>query len=194
MAQYVVYDNTAEVNLEAILSVVNCLKVGKEVRNEILLKHHIDIENGQWFKKQDWLNAFKEISEDLGEFNLFLTGKAVIETAILPPMNSLEEALHSLNVGYHMNHKVNGELAFNPATGEMLEGIGCYEVVAFNNELRTAVVCHTSPYPWKLVLGVITEFVSRFSPLGSDSNVEVDDSEEAMSKRENDCYTYLISW
>jgi len=194
MAQYKVYDETAEVNLEAILSVVNCLKVGKDIRNKILLKHNIDINNGQWFKMQDWLNAFQEISEDLGEFNLFLTGKAVIETAMLPPMNSLEEALHSLNIGYHMNHKVNDQPAFNPETGQLLDGVGCYEVVSFDEENRKSVVQHTSPYPWKLVLGVITEFVSRFSPIGSEPNVVVDDSPEALELRKHDSYTYLISW
>jgi len=194
MAQYKSYTESAEVNLEAILSVVNCLKVGKEIRNSILLKHNIDIEKDQWFKMQDWLDAFKEIADVLGEFNLFLTGKAVIETAILPPMNNLREALGALNIGYHMNHRINGLPAFNPETGELLEGVGNYNVVSFDEENRKAVIQHTSPYPWRLVLGVITEFASRYSPLGSDSKVEIDESEKSKKLQEQDCYTFLITW
>jgi hypothetical protein len=58
---------------------------------------------------------------------MFLIGKAIPEKAVLPPeIDSLEKALHSINMAYRMNHR-GGEFGF-------------YKLVSFDSAKRTATM------------------------------------------------------
>ncbi len=65
--------------------------------------------------------------------NLFMICKAIIDNAMFPPMENLEQALRSINVTYHMNHRLNGIPLFNQATGEFTAGIGSYDLQSFES-------------------------------------------------------------
>ena len=112
-----------EVDGGTVLSFVNFMKTGQEKRQNILNRHGIFAEAGSWTNQQKWLDAFKEVATSVGDLNLFLIGTAIIDNAHFPPISHLEEGLRLLNVAYHMNHRLNGQVLFNPATGEILEGI-----------------------------------------------------------------------
>lgn len=194
MAQYIAFNENVEVNGETVLSFVNSMDRGKETRLSILEKHGISPVPGTWVKQQKWLDAFKEIGRSLGDMNLFLIGKAIIENAKFPPIKNLEEGLGSIDVAYHMNHRLAGKVMFNPANGEMVEGIGHYSLVEFNGSQRKAVMVCTNPYPSKFDEGIITQIVRKFKPADSIQQViALDSSKESRLKGADSC-TYNISW
>ncbi|WP_421873318.1 hypothetical protein [Marinoscillum sp.] len=170
--------------------------MSKDSRLSILKNHGLEYKDdpNQFYDLQKFLNAFEEVKDQFGEMNLFLIGKAVIDNAQFPPMNSLEEALQSLDVAYHMNHRKGGQPMFNPENGQMLEGIGHYKLTKYDASAKTAeMVCHT-PYPSKFEEGLILQIVRRFKPEGSiRTKVELDESKETRRKGAETC-TFKISW
>ena len=193
MAQFIAFNTNVEVNKQTVLSVVNSMETGKQSRLEILLENGINPEEKEWFNQQKWLNALKTISDTLGEMNLFLIGKAIIENAQLPPINNLEEALRGIDVGFPMNHRLNGKVMFDFETGEMLSGIGNYKLVEFDAENQTAVMCCNNSYPSRFDEGIITQFVRKFKPPYSSEEITLDTTKETRLKGGDSC-TFLISW
>ena len=195
MAQFIAYNPEAEVSGEAILSVVNAIPAGKDIRLKILQKHGINPEKGKWYKQQLWLDAMKEIHDKIGKYNLLVIGKAIIKNAIFPPINNLEEALNLLDVAYHMNHRINGQILYNPETNELYEGIGNYKLVEFDEENRKAVMVCDNPYPDDFDKGIIISLVRRYKPQDSLvlEEVIIDESKGTRSEGK-DSTTYLIHW
>ncbi len=194
MAQFVSFHKDAEVDGGTILAFVNSMKRGQDTRLGILQKHNLNPQAGNWYPQQAWLNAFKEVADTMGDMNLFLIGSAIIENAKFPPMRGLEEALRSIDIAYHMNHRLHGEVMFNPNTGTMLEGIGHYTLVSFDASKRQAVYNCENPYPSKFDEGIISEIVRRFKPADSSRHeVKIDITQPRRSQGADSC-TYLISW
>lgn len=194
MAEFIAFNPDVEVDGGTVLAFINSMRKGKEMRLEILHRHGIDPEPGKWFNQQAWLHAFKEVAESIGDLNLFLIGTAIIENAQFPPIENLEQALGLLDVAYHMNHRLNGQVLFNPQTGEILEGIGHYVLVSFDAAKRQAIMRAENPYPSEFDRGIISELVRRFKPTDSTQHeVKIDISQERRSQGGNSC-TYIISW
>ncbi len=194
MAQYEAILPDIEVNGQTVLSFVNSMELGMESRLETLQKHGIDPKPQQWYPQQAWLNAFRELGNMLGEMNLFMIGKAIISNADFPPMEGLEHALRSIDVAYHMNHRRNGQVMFNPENGTMLEGIGHYSLTEFNAESRQAKMVCDNPYPSKFDEGIIIQVLRNFKPENSISqSVQLDTTQETRKNGGNSC-TYLITW
>jgi len=193
MAQFVAFVEGVEVNKAGVLSVVNSMEANKESRTQFLTSNGILIDEQEWYPQQNWLNAFREIAEQLGGMNILLIGRALIKIAEIPPMENLKEALHSLDVIYHMNHRLNGVPMFDPATGKMLEGIGHYHVTEYNEEERKAVMVCNNPYPSKFDEGLLSQLVVRFKPERSFPRVTLDATKETRLNGGDSC-TYLISW
>lgn len=193
MAQFIAFDQNVEVNRQTVLSIVNALDRGKETRIEILKKNGINPESGEWFSQQAWLNAFKEIANSLGDMNLFMIGKAIIENAEFPPMKNLEEALQSIDIAYHMNHRLDGKIMFAPQSGKMIEGIGHYHLKSFDEKSKSAVMVCDNPYPSKFDEGIITQIVRKFKPVGSRENVALDLTKDSRVNGGESC-TYIIHW
>jgi hypothetical protein len=64
---------------------------------------------------------------DVGPRALFQYGQHLPKYAPFPPtITDIQSAMGSMDAAYHMNHRKNGKVMFDPATGEMLEGIGHY--------------------------------------------------------------------
>lgn len=193
MAQFVAFDQNVEVNKMTIMSVVNSMEKGKETRIGILEKNGISIEKKDWYPQQNWLNAFKEIASTLGDMNLFLIGKAIIDSAKFPPINNLEEALKSLDVAYHMNHRINGKVMFDSQTGKKTEGIGHYKLTEYNAAGKHAVMVCDNPYPSKFDEGIITQLVRKFKGTASTETIKLDLTKETRIKGAHSC-TYNITW
>lgn len=169
--------------------------VGKSQRETILKNNGIEqLKEEGWYSLESIVGAFKELGATIGEMNLFLVGKLVMEHAPFPPMDGLESALKSIDVAYHMNHKKNGKVMFDPSTGQMTEGIGHYQLTKFDGERCTAeMICHT-PYPSKFEEGLILQIVRRFKPEGAlFPKVELDSLKETRRKGGETC-TFKISW
>jgi len=193
MAQFIAINENVEVNKQTVLSIVNSMEKGKDNRLGILNRNGINPEEKEWFNQQKWLNSFKEIATSLGEMNLFLIGKAIIDSAKFPPIKNLEEGLNSIDVAYHMNHRLNGKIMFDPISGKMLEGIGHYKLTEYNSNTKNAVMVCSNPYPSKFDEGIITQIVRKFKPTNSRESIKLDLSKKTRDEGGNSC-TFLISW
>ena len=193
MAQYQAFESG--ITTSAISPFLQGGFIASKQKTDILTKNGIDhLEEGQDYDLQSFLNAFKDLGENVGEMNLFLIGKSVISETVFPPMENLQQALQSIDVAYHMNHKKNGRTMFDPNTGKMTEGIGHYELVRFDEANKEAImVCHT-PYPSKFEEGLILQIVRQFKPEGSlMPKVELDETKETRRNGGERC-TFKISW
>jgi hypothetical protein len=182
MAQFVPFQKGVEVNGQTVLAIVNALDAGRATRFRILKKHGIlDPHPNEWYSQQAWLDAFREISEELGAHTLFAIGEAIPENAIFPPeINDLPKALSSIDIAYHLNHR-GGE-------------IGHYTLIDFNSENCTAIMVCNNPYPSDFDRGIISTMVRKFVPSTSFIyDVQLDSSKETRLKGADSC-TYIITW
>lgn len=183
MAQFIPFDNRVEVRGETVLAVVN--GVEDFFKNEIimLLKKN-NIENplpANWYRQIDWLNTFRDINDTFGETILYKIGKAIPDSAIFPEgIKNLKEALESINVAYHNNHR-NGE-------------IGYYKLLKWNEKEKTALMECYNPYPCHFDRGIITRMAEKFKPADSLMiEVFVDTSKENRLKGGDKSY-YIVNW
>jgi hypothetical protein len=175
MAQFVAFQNGVEVNGETVLSVVNGSPL-KDMALDILGRHGIiDPKPGMWYAQQDWLDAFKEISEKIGDGTLLTIGLAIPKNAKFPPeIDNTHAALASIDVAYHMNHR-RGDI-----------GSYKYEKTGDNS---AKMVCR-NPYPCSFDNGIIVAIARKFS-LGARV---VHDNTQPCRKKGADCCTYNVMW
>lgn len=194
MAEYKVFEDNIEALGGGVMAFLTDA-AGKTYRENILKKHGIYPPDPEaWYDLQSFLNAFKELGDSIGGMTLFQIGKLVTEKAPFPPMKELEEALHSINVAYHMNHRKEGKPMFNPETGQMLSGIGEYKILKYDVDLKRAMIWSNSPYPSKFEEGIITQVARMFKPESSMRiAVKLDETKETR-KSGAESNTYLISW
>lgn len=193
MAEYKVFESNIEAGGNE-LPIVALGVLSAQRKQEIIDKYKLETQEGAWNDLQSLLDAMKEIADSVGEMNLFLIGKEVVDGAAFPPMDGLESALRSIDVAYHMNHRKNKKEMFDPNTGSMTEGIGHYVVTKFDADGKKAEMeCHT-PYPSKFEEGLILQIVRKFKPSGSlIPKVELDDTKETRRNGGDKC-TFKISW
>ncbi len=194
MAQFKAFSSGVEVNGQTVLSVVAGMAMMPSFKSaalKILAANGIEDPKGnQWYPQQAWLNAFKEISEKVGAMTLSSIGKKIPESAQWPPsVNSIETALASIDVAYHMNHRINGKVMFDPATGRMTEGIGHYALEK-TGEKKVKMVCR-NPYPSEFDRGIVEAVAKKFAPAGAFVTVAVTDDGR---KAGGDSSTYSVEW
>jgi hypothetical protein len=178
MAQFIALAPGVEVNGAAILSVVEGMGAFIKPRKILARYGIVDPKAGEWYSQQAWLDAFKEIAERIGPATLRVIGNKIPEVALWPPgVDTVEKALASIDVAYHMNHR-GGE-------------IGHYHYQRIN-EQSARMVCD-NPYPDDFDLGIIEATARRFSPEGTLVFVRHDDSQPCR-KKDGDSCTYLVVW
>jgi len=183
MALYIPFDDMVEVNGQTIFSFLDAVSsIFQKKMMEILAKHHIvDLDKTKWYKQTDWLHAFKEIEETVGDHTLFSIGKAIPENAIFPPdIDSLEGALNSINIAYQTNHR-GGE-------------IGYYKLMSFDLDVRRASMKSYNPYPDEFDRGIITAVSRKFRPENTSKIVVNIDTSNPQRKKGADSTTYVITW
>ena len=147
MAVFKSYSPNVDVNGESILAVVEGMGAFKKTAYQILEENGIkDPQPQKWFNLQNYLNAFKVISEKLGNATLKVIGMKIPETAVLPPqLDTIEKALSMMDQAYHMNYQ-NGEI-----------GHYAYEKTGKNKGVMTC----SSPYPCAYDIGIIEGFLYK---------------------------------
>ncbi|TAL38998.1 MAG: hypothetical protein EPN93_02670 [Spirochaetes bacterium] len=194
MAQFKAFTANAEVNGETVLSIVDGMGNFKDRAMKFLDEQGIKSpEPGKWYSQQAWLNAFEAIAKATGDYTLFNIGKKIPENAKFPPqIDDIEKALSAIDVAYHMNHRINNEVLFNPNTGAMKEGIGHY---AFEKtgERKMKLVCN-NPYHCDFDRGIIDAMSQRFKPAGVPLVMVRHDDTQPCRKKGADSCTYLVSW
>jgi hypothetical protein len=179
MAQFVSIDKNVRVSGAAVMSVVEGMGVFKPIALRILKENGIvDPEKDKWYPQQAWLDAFKRISEQMGQETLRAIGEKIPGSAVWPKhINGIEEALASIDVAYHINH-FGGE-------------IGHYSFEK-TGERSGKMVCN-NPYPCSFDLGIVKATASRFAPEGVIPIVKHDAHGGCRQKGGDSC-TFLVSW
>jgi hypothetical protein len=178
MAQFRAFSSNVFVNGQTVLSVVKGMGAFARSGSDILARHGINApEAAGWYPQQAWLDAFEEISKSIGPKTLAQIGLSIPSNAKFPPgIDSVEKALASLDVAYHMNHR-GGE-------------IGRYAYTK-TGERNGTMECR-NPYPCAFDGGLVEAVVKRFMPAGSRPSVKHDSS--ACRSKQGDSCVFLISW
>ncbi|MEN9444973.1 MAG: hypothetical protein RIS47_1864 [Bacteroidota bacterium] len=180
--QFIPIDPNVEVNGRTIMAFVTAMPAFQSTFESILSESGlVNLQPDDWYPQSKWLNAFEKVGKKLGSNTLFTIGKAIPENAEFPPqINNLRSALESINMAYQMNHRF----------GE----IGYYKLIAFNDDLRTAIMECMNPYPSDFDRGIITTMVRKFKPISSlVITVELDHNKPTRLNGSDSC-TYRISW
>jgi hypothetical protein len=194
MAQFTAINPQMQVNGQTVLSIANGMGASKRMGLKILEENNIqDPEPERWYSQQDWLNAFKQISEKIGAGTLFMIGKSIPENAVFPPhIETIDQALSAIDVAYHMNHRLAGEQLFNPQTGQMQEGIGHYKYNKISDS-KVEIICD-NPYPCDFDKGIITAMARRFKPAHSTRIlISHEKSEGCRGSGDHSC-KYVVEW
>jgi hypothetical protein len=78
---------------------------------------------------------------------------------------------------------------FNPATGELLSGIGSVSC-QFNGADRKATLVFANPYPCEFDRGLVSALANRFEPMAR----TVHDNAAPCRKKGGPSCTYHVSW
>jgi len=153
-------------------------------------KNELSIDNDGWFSQDTWLRAFEEIAKDVGPRACFQIGRNVFGSVPFPPqIRDIHSAVASVDVAYHMNHRKNGKVMFDAATGRKLTGIGNCGYRPVQHERKIISVCE-NPYPCDFDRGIMAEVASRF-----ERNARVTHDEQTGCRKDGgDSCTYTIAW
>jgi len=196
--EYVPFEPGIEVNGQTVYAIVDGFRGFTLMASEYLLKagvgvpgpdKMVKIDPEAWYPQAAWLEAFKNIGGTVGDAVLFQIGLAIPRNAKFPPwVNDVHTAVKSIDVAYHMNHRKDGKELFDPATGELREGIGHYGYTRTGDRGITAVC--PNPYPCAFDRGIITAMAQRFERRAVVKHVE---SQPCRKRGAMSC-TYEVSW
>jgi hypothetical protein len=191
MAQFKAFRPDVEVEGAVVLSVVEGMGEFRTMAEAILAQHGIRKPQPEiWYAQQPWLDSFKTIADKIGPRTLFAIGKKILEAVEWPDwINSLETGMKAIDINYHMRHRINGQIMFNPSTGELTPGIGHYTFEGLTSDTSAVMVCN-NPYPSEFDRGIITAMGRRFKP---NLEVKLDTDKPTRIKGADSC-TYIIEW
>jgi hypothetical protein len=192
MAEFVAFTPGVEVNGQTVLSVVEGCAIKKSALRHLSKNGIVDPEPGKWYSQQAWLDAFRSIATEVGHNTLLLIGRKIPENAAWPPqVIDIHGALASIDIAYHMNHRINGKVLFDPATGVLTEGIGHYGYRKIDDH-TARMVCH-NPYPCDFDRGIIESAANKFKAAGFRVTVVHDDQAHCRKTGAAEC-SYTVSW
>ena len=177
MAQFVAFAPGVEVNGTTVMSIIAGMG---EVASPILIAHGFDnVQRDAWYSQQAWLDTFREIARmATRSCDLVSIGMEIPRNANFPPgIDSIESALKSIDVAYHMNHR-GGE-------------IGHYAALVISDR-QVDLVCQ-NPYPCEFDYGIIYGMAARFCPKGAHVQIRHDDDALCRQKGAESC-TYHVTW
>lgn len=190
---YKVFEEGMKVNGRTIYAIVNALTSIKFLIEKIFIEVGLpkieEIESNSWYSQQNWLNAFKIISEKAGPHTLMVIGENIPKNADFPPnITNIEEALASIDVAYHLNHKnANDQILYE--NGRMFEGIGHYELVKKSGKNQLLMKCE-NPYNCDFDRGIINTMAKRFQP----NAIILHEDPKTCRKLGNEFCVYKITW
>jgi hypothetical protein len=177
MAQFIAFAPDVEVNGTTVLSIM--AGMGESARPILAAHGFEDVQLDQWYSQQAWLDTFKEIAQLPTKMcDLVSIGMEIPQNAIFPPgIDSIESALMSIDVAYHMNHR-GGE-------------IGNYHASVVSDH-QVDLVCR-NPYPCDFDYGIIYGMSRRFCPKNMHAWVYHDNEAPCRQKGADSC-TYHVIW
>jgi hypothetical protein len=178
MAQFVSFDPNVKVRGESILAYMAAL--GKAAI--LLLEKHgfVNVRPEAWYPLQSLLDVFKEIyEEDLtAMLDLVHIGMEIPKHVLWPPeIQTVEEALLSINTAYHMNHKDGKIGVYRPRQVKWRE----FQIFCQN------------PYPCDFDYGLLYGIARLYLPPDGHLIVE-HDADTPCRKHGAESCTYSVRW
>jgi hypothetical protein len=150
----------------------------------------IQADTESWYPLEGYLKIYKQIEAQFGEMVVRKLGAAKAKHVRFPPHpKDVSGAMQAMDVGYHMNHRHQGRIMFDPVKGTMLEGIGHYHCQQIPGQRKIAMRCD-NPYPCAFDAGIIEAMAQRYVPTATVSH---DPSSPCRKKGATSC-TYLVTW
>ena len=181
-----------KVNGSSLVSLLNSMKSFTSI-GELLLKEN-NIANptsDEDYPIHDVLKIYYNLLERVGKHTMNSVGKAIPENVLFPSnIKTIEDALSSIDIAYHMNHNLNGFSLFDPENGIMKEGIGHY-LFKKKNESSAEIYCD-NPYPCDFDIGIIEAMATKFNPLNKAVEI-THKTEDCRKQGDSNCY-YLVNW
>jgi hypothetical protein len=197
--QFKVLEPGIEVSGDCLGSMVDGFKKYPSVAAKYLTKHGLlktvagktgEVDRSAWYPLESWLAAYEGIAKEVGPNSLYACGRSIPENAVFPPfVTDIYSGIASIEIAYHMNHRKNGTVMFNPETGQKLEGIGHYQSQPVEGERRIVCVCE-NPYPCDFDRGIVAAMANRFEA----SARTVHDNGAPCRKKGAESCTYAILW
>jgi hypothetical protein len=119
-----------------------------------------------WYPVPNIIRAFDRIQAEFGEYTCRQAGLHVArraKTAADAHFADIDTAMKLMDPGYLINHAKNGVPMFNPATGEMLEGIGHYRLRT-GTPKNQVIFDVDALYPCAFAGGIIEGVALLFDP------------------------------
>jgi hypothetical protein len=187
-----------EVNGRTVFAIVDAFTL-KKIPSQILLAEGIGeptaggvvaVAPERWYLQQAWLRAFERIATEIGHGALYAIGLRIPENAAFPPwVKDIDGAIRSIDVAYHLNHRREGRVMFDPSSGTMLEGIGHYGYTRIAGQ-RTIVSECNNPYPCDFDAGILAAMAKRFEKTA----VVTHDRTGMCRNKGHDSCTYVVTW
>ena len=197
--QFKVFEPDIEVNGPTVYSIIAGLgyftnlsrRYFSRVNIGTVVNKELRIDMNGWYPQAAWLEAFKNIAEQVGDRVLYSIGLSIPETAQFPPwVVDIDTAIKAIDVAYHINHRKNGHLLFNMNSGAMTEGIGHYGYERDRSGKDQIISVSHNPYPCAFDRGIITAMARKFQ---GNAQVTHDNTRECRSNGAETC-TYIITW
>lgn len=197
--QFKAFEPGIEVNGQTVFAFIDGFKRFRSLASKHLLGNgigkattdgYVEIVPDDWYSQEAWLAAFEAIAKSVGDPVLFTIGLAIPSNAKFPPwVKDIESAIRSIDIAYHMNHRKNGKVLFDPSTGEMTEGIGHYGFERIEEKRLIISEC-SNPYPCEFDRGIITKMAKEFE---LNPQVIHDNSKQCRKNGAESC-TYIVTW
>lgn len=139
--EFVCEDKNALVRAANVRATLDAFSLVPHMGERLIARHALDIRDltpEKFVPVQKWLNALKEIQEQVGLGVVRNVGTRIIEQADFPPQyDTVESILEALDTIYYLNHKGD---------------VGHYVVT--KTETTIEVACET-PYPSAFEVGLV---------------------------------------
>lgn len=166
--------------------------------NVVTMLNKVGISNplaGEWYPLEVLLQVFREIEERIGPSTMAQVGLNVALSAVWPNIHNFEQAISTIDIAYHMNHRRDKKELFDHRTGQIVEGFIGHDVFyPPRGDDRIAVFVCGSFYPCDFDRGMAEGLARRFPPSKTALvRVEHDDTQPCRKKGGDSC-TYKILW
>lgn len=194
LTQFVSQSDGIEVSGETVMAVLHGMGNMREKGREILAWNGILApEAGRWYPQQGLLDALRQIASSFRPITLTSIGRKIPDMARFPVgIQGIHQALLSLDIAYHLNHRKDGKVLFNNAERKLLDGIGHY--FYRNSGASSAVLVCTSPYPCEFDRGFIDATALRYRPDGVGDIHVTHEMTGHCRKNGDDFCTYQVEW
>lgn len=163
--------------------------------NRLLAQHGLpqQLNPNEWYDRDRTLGVLSAIFASTGPATIRAIGQQIPARAEFPPnVQSIDEALKAINIAYHLNHRKNGQVMFDAASGRMTDGIGHYTAAKAAKDIAQVTV--QSPYPCQFDMGIVEAIVDRFKNPASPWVAVKHRSHAACRSRGASACIYVADW